>query len=704
MNSPNSLHLLHGKLEERARLLFNASVLTQAELLIVDAVADRFGESDPDVLLALALAVRAPRCGHVGVDLRKVRDQVVAEQELVSSPERDDALPSFAWPDDPVAWEQRVLDSSMVQPSGAAFAEPRPFVAQQLSPQSTLLMTRRMGWEQQQLATAVLALSKDEPTPHVDDREIEAGIARFDEAGEFVVDDQGREAIRTAAKRRLTVVAGGPGTGKTFQIKRLLALLLLAHPPSCTRPLRIELAAPTGKAAVRISEAMSEGLDVVAKATTPEVGEALRNLRAKTLHKLLGMRPDGTSRHGRERPIAADVIVVDEVSMADLSLMRRLVESVPSGARLVLLGDRDQLASVEAGSVLADLVRDSLDGSDQGPLMGSVVRFDRSYRFERAPTVAMIADCLRRRDDQRVPEACKLMTGAEVLGRDSSAVTYHGAPKHGRPTKEQLDALVAPYLADQGFAGVLARLLRRHGAHAAAMRSSDVHASLLEALDHYRVLAVHRRGPLGVSGLERELSRRVREVLEEALRGRNPDARIPVRSGFWLGQPVLITQNAYDVGLMNGDIGLVLPTTSGLAAVFPTVREGVTTPRPVALARLPAHESALAMTVHKSQGSQFERVALVLSGRPSPIQTRELVYTAVTRSSRYFDLLGRADELDEALRQRVRRASGLAELIAEAEGGLGKVAPLTALVQCMACGNAPCASDCEGSVLLSYCD
>ncbi len=665
MTGASPLHLLDAAFEARAQPLLEAGVLAQAELLIVDSVASRFDEHDPDVLLALALALRAPRFGHVGVDLKKVREQVDAELDLARALEQGQGDLSRSWPANPRAWEQRVLESPMVAPGGADLEERRPFVAQRLSPQSTLLMTQRMAWEQQRLAEALVALCKDEPALGIEPADLEAGIVRFDETGKANVDDQGRAAIRTAATSRLTVVTGGPGTGKTFQIKRLLALLLQAHPPGGSRPLRIDLAAPTGKAAVRMGEAMSEGLETVAEATTPEVGEALRNLRAKTLHKLLGMRPDGSSRHGPDCPLASDVIVVDEVSMADLSLMRRLVESVPAGARLVLLGDRDQLASVEAGTVLADLVRDALEGSETGPLAKAVVRFDRSYRFERAPTVATIAACLQRHDDELVPRACRLMTGDEVLEEDPEGVTYRGGPGTHGPTRDQLGAMAAPYIASPGYAAKLAALLRQHGAFSATMQSPEVHGGLLDALDGYRILAVHRRGPLGVSGLEREMASRVREELETAVRYGSGTARLPTRSGFWLGQPLLVNENDYDVGLMNGDIGLVLPTSSGLAAVFPIVVAGVGTTKTVALARLPAHQGALAMTVHKSQGSQFARVALVLAGRPSPIQTREIVYTAVTRSSRYLDVLGDAGELDQALRQRVRRASGLSELLVE---------------------------------------
>jgi exodeoxyribonuclease V alpha subunit len=488
---------------------------------------------------------------------------------------------------------------------------------------------------------------------------------------------QGARAVATAAARRLTVVTGGPGTGKTYSIKRLLALLVEAAQGAGV-PLRIALAAPTGKAAVRMAEAIGEDLGSL------EVAEGVRQVLAEvqplTLHKLLGMRPDGTSRHGAGNPLAADLVVVDEASMVDLALMRRLFEAVGAGARLVLLGDRDQLVSVEAGTVLADLVGPVLDGaaaSDRA-LAAAVVPFRVNHRFRRAPTVAAIATALQARDDDQLAQVGRWMARDEVAPGETLAdrVTPLGAARAGWPSEAQLDALAAPYLAPDGFVGQLAVALREHGPSGSAIASEAWHLALLQALEAYRVLAVHRRGPLGVSGLEQALAQRCQDALKQALRDRSglgPEApvRLPARGEQWLGRPVLVTQNAYEVGLMNGDIGLILPTERGLEAVFPVSEQGRPAARGVALARLPEHVGAFAMTVHKSQGSQFSRVAVVLAGRDSPIQTRELVYTAITRTRERLDWLGGAEELQRALRRRVARASGLGDLLWAAPVGGG---------------------------------
>jgi exodeoxyribonuclease V alpha subunit len=270
-------------------------------------------------------------------------------------------------------------------------------------------------------------------------------------------------------------------------------------------------------------------------------------------------------------------------------------------------------------------------------------------------------------------------------GRSSDAtgvgrITHLGPPimpsgRSARPTEEQLRQLARPYTegferphreADGeaslerlvGYAALVKQHRGRRGAFAKELASPPLQQAVLRAFERYRVLAVHRRGPLGVAGLERALADQVRTFIhgDDGSAGR-----------YWIGRPILITENAYDVKLLNGDVGLVLPTREGIAAVFLSDRdEGV---REVALSRLPAHEGALVLTVHKSQGSQFDRVALVLAGRPSPIQTRELVYTGVTRAKEQLVWLGEESELAEALDRRVARTSGLASLLRRGDPG-----------------------------------
>ncbi len=673
-------------------------VLTAADVQAVAIVAPRFGERDPVRMLGLAFAVRAPRVGHAGVDLAVVASRIGDDPRRHDprSAAPPDAAPEAAtdggaadeeeplpWPA-PETWQRETLSSPLVGPPDDSAR--RPFVHQDLGGGASLLLTRRMFREQQLVATAL----RQRTRAGVDDRAVVAGLdASIPRLFPGEPDGEAARAVRLAATRRLAIVIGGPGTGKTFSITRLLAALIEDRRGG--RPLVIKLAAPTGKAAVRMREAIREATS--SDATPPldvdaDVRAALQALEASTLHRLLGVRPDGSVRHGRDNPVPADVVVVDEVSMVDLALMRRLVEAVADDARLVLLGDRDQLASVEAGCVLADLV----SARDAGPLAGSVQAFTRSRRFADAPDIALIAACLqsyatempgvpRGDDGARVDRAVDVFAGRRGAPDErwpNERVTHLGAPEitgpsqRGRPSEAQLDRLADPYMKGfevrdpdgrvrwvDGYAAILARELRASGVRSPAVCAPQFQRAVLDALARYRVLAVHRRGPLGVAGIEKALASRVRESLDHDRRGDS--------GRHWIGRPILVTENAYDVALMNGDVGLVLPTPTGRVAVFPHERPGEV--RVVPLSRLPAHEGALAMTVHKSQGSQFDRVALVLAGRPSPIQTRELVYTGVTRAKQQLAWLGTESELRVALALRVERASGLEALLREPDPG-----------------------------------
>ena len=661
MQPQQRLYLRTGGLLEAARSFLDAGVLEPGPLWIVDTAAGRFGEREPQVLLGLALVLQAQERGHVGLDLRRA-PQALPMPELLrdfQGDEDDGQVAAPDWPADLAAWEQRILGSSMVA------ARAKPFVALERPGGGTLVLSQRMAWEQERLAQALLRLAKARPQLIVPPDDLDASIAAlFPEDP----DSQGALALRAASERCLTVITGGPGTGKTWSIKRLLAVLLQQESPD--RSLRIVLAAPTGKAAVRMTEAMGEDLDSLG--VDDAVEERLSELPAQTVHKLLRIRPDsGVTRFDADQPLPADAVVVDEASMLDLSLMRKLADAVAPGARLVLLGDRDQLASVEAGTVLADIVGGHFGGRP-GALQGRVVPFTVNYRSKDAPTVAAIGRAIQSKKDSQLERAVALMTGKERLVEENLPQRVRWLeplPDGGRPAPSLLDQLAAPYLEQgEGYAEVLAQRLRQGGL--GALREDQ--RALLDALEGYRILAVHRRGPLGVSGLLRSIGERVKAHLVAAWRARpgrqgqahDPAKRareaLPSRGGLWLGQPVLVTRNAYDVDLRNGDIGLVLPVGGrDLAVVFPVSRAGSRAVRAVPIPRLPAHMGALAMTVHKSQGSQFDHVALVLAGRRSPIQTRELVYTAVTRAKERLSWVGGDEELREALQRPVGRVSGL---------------------------------------------
>jgi len=648
-----------------------AGILTEGDVFPVTLAAPRFGESNPETLLGLAFVVRAPRVGHPAVDLSRVASLVADERRLHASEE--ESLAPLPWPE-PSSWLAAVLRSGMVGEPGDTS---RPFVRQRLRAEMeaphTVLLTRRMFREQERVAAAMVARASRPLGDSYRVRELDARLAELfgDEAH-----GEAAKAVRVAAENSLAVIIGGPGTGKTYSVSRLLGALFAPRPRQSegladasrnVEHLKVLLAAPTGKAAARMREAMREATSAEAHpvlAVEESVRVLLQNLPAETVHRLVGVRPDGTCRHHAGNPIPADVVVVDEVSMVDLANMRRLLEAVAPSARLVLLGDRDQLASVEAGCVLADLV----DGASTGPLAERICSFTVSRRFAAAPDIGLVAACLQSYETAHaeVPkgtdaEGLRLRLAVEVMmGRTHASnetatrIVALGPPEASprgltRPARAQLETLARPYL--EGYAAMLAAHRRTGGTWAASLEEPSTQRAILQAFERYRVLAVHRRGPLGVAGLERALADSVRRTLHgDGVEGR-----------YWVGRPILVTENAYDVKLMNGDVGLVLPTREGLAAVFPA--EEAAGVRAVATSRLPPHEGALAMTVHKSQGSQFESVALVLAGRASPIQTRELIYTGVTRAKAKLTWLGEESELAEALERKSARGSGLAELL-----------------------------------------
>ena len=676
--------LLHNQaLVALAKPFVDAKVLDLAALALVDAVAGRYGEKDAHVLLGLAMAVQAQNQGHVGIDLQRAK-MLLQRGEAQTQTTTDDPQPQ--WPQ-PSAWSAAVHASPMV---GGADDHDTPFCRQpmehsKLIEHSELIVTRRMWRTQRRLAEHLREIAATPPRLQVPEALLTARTQQLcggdasqvaSQVGASEASEQSKLAVHAAARHRLCIVTGGPGTGKTTCIKRLLALLLDCNRLANGPPLRILMAAPTGKAAVRMTEAMRTGLtDLASNGVTAETIAVLSALPAQTVHKLLHLQPDGTTTLGRHNRLVADIVVIDEVSMVDLALMAQLVAAIPQGCRLILLGDKDQLASVDVGTVLADLVsRPPTHASNA--LANGVVRLQYSHRFKDAPTIGAVAQALQH-DEPLLDLAHALLCGDQLAAGENvpdRVVRLDPAQRHSLARKSALATLAQPYVA--GYVQEIATILRDHGMDGLAdpLRQAQV----LAALDAYRVLAVHRRGDLGVQGLEKALGEVVQEALLVAFNKRK-SSRSPVkeattvpRSGqAWLGQPILITQNAYDVDLRNGDVGIVLCGNRvdrghrELVAVFAVqgADQALGQVRTLALARLPPHAGALAMTVHKSQGSQFEHVALVLDDRDSPILTRELVYTGLTRATGRLTWVGTPEQLRLGLMRQVTRASGLGQLL-----------------------------------------
>ena len=645
----------------RARLapFLEHGVLTTGIAQVVDLLARRLGETDPDVLLALALAVRAPLQGHVRAILPDHQSDSEVQRLPVPSDAPDVALP---WPTDRPAWRAAVAQSPLVATPGDTGSQPFVLSGNALYPQRT--------WSNEtHLANRLLELATRRTPPH-DPLLLQRGLqALFPSPTPGAPLDRQLLAASLACLRGFSIISGGPGTGKTWTVRNLLTLLYAQHTAQVSdRPLRVAVGAPTGKAAARVQESLANGLADFVRASgqfalpagvpPSALLEFLQTLEARTVHRLLRVDPrrPGHFRHNAQNPLPVDLVIIDETSMLDLALMTRLVDATPADARLVLLGDHHQLASVDAGCVLADLCRAA---SFSSPRISEATRTDLQTLAGLTPgpdlqpvREAGLHDCgvqltVSRRftaDSGVGAVARSILAGDGPAGRAILDGDHH---KDAQLTPlgdgGSITRAFAKLIVD-GYSPVIEALLRGP----ADQDETAHHLQLLRAFDRFRLLCAHRHGPLGVRGLV--------ELTEGLLSRKFPQFH-PVGPTY-LGRPVLITQNDYSVGRFNGDIGLIVMRDERAAVAFPDAQHGVSY---LSAARLPPHETVFAMTIHKSQGSEFDHAAVVLPAQPSPILTRELIYTGVTRAKTQLTVVGTPAVWDLGVERRVLRASGLSE-------------------------------------------
>lgn len=515
-------------------------------------------------------------------------------------------------------------------------------------------------------------------------------------------------ACALAARSAFSIITGGPGTGKTTTVVRLLALLqhLALHPEvgGTGRALRIRLAAPTGKAAARLNESIAGAVRALPLDALPHAPGLREHIPTEvtTLHRLLGSRPDSRRfRHDAWHPLALDVLVIDEASMIDLEMMASVLAALPRSARLVLLGDRDQLASVEAGAVLGELCARARAGhytpatcewltqaageappddlvDTHGQALDQVVTMLRhSHRFGAHSGIGQLAEAV---NSGSVPALRAVWQAGHA---DIARVDLSGTAP-GQPPATALDQASAPpdpartwrtLVVDGagaateadgplGYRHYLECLQRLHPPPDADAPAWDLWArTVLHAFGQFQVLCAVRQGPWGVEGLNDRIARQLHH-----------DGLIPATQGWYPGRPVLVTRNDYSLGLMNGDVGITLPRPidGHAAGNAPPARmalrvafaagDGSDAIKWVLPSRLQAVETVYAMTVHKSQGSEFAHAALILPEELNPVLTRELVYTGITRARRWFTLAEAAPAarvLERAIIRRVQRASGL---------------------------------------------
>ncbi|MBC3997158.1 exodeoxyribonuclease V subunit alpha [Morganella morganii] len=452
-------------------------------------------------------------------------------------------------------------------------------------------------------------------------------------------EDWQKIAAAVAVSSRTAVISGGPGTGKTTTVARILAALV----QSAADPLLIELAAPTGKAAARLTESLGEA---IAQLDLTDAQRAMMPEQAKTLHRLLGAQPDSRRlRHHQKNPLMSDVLIVDEASMVDLPMMAALIDALPENAMLILLGDKDQLASVEAGAVLGDICRFAESGytpqrrqaleamtgcvlPDKSPahpvnVQDHLCLLRKSFRFDAGSGIGQLATAVNNGDVRET---------MAVLGGQRPDVRY------------------VPLENEDGYAQVLTDTMKAYLPFLSLVKQHADPAAVLDAFSQFRLLCALREGPFGVEGL----NERIERLLHQQGHIRRP---LIHRHRAYHGKPVMISRNDSPLGLFNGDIGIMLTDENHELRVYFRLPDG--TIRSIRPSRLPAHETAYVMTVHKSQGSEFAHTALVLPVQPSPLVSRELLYTALTRAKQFLTIYSREECVKRAVKTPTQRYSGL---------------------------------------------
>ncbi|MFD3743599.1 exodeoxyribonuclease V subunit alpha [Nocardia sp. NPDC058633] len=634
------------------RVFNEAGVLSAADVHVAVRLGRMGREDSEDVLFAAALAVRAVRSGSVCLELSRMREIGIDADETRDSATGIDPA-TLPWPD-----TDRVLGALRRSPliRGGQSGPLRPLRIVEADAEGGALLYLDRYYQQEQILRRVLT-ERSTDHPVVDTELVRAQLDRLfaDPLGDGP--DRQRLAAALAATHWTTVVAGGPGTGKTHTIARILALLTAHRAASPKLPaLRTALAAPTGKAAARLQEAVREQAAVL----------GLPELTASTLHRLLGWQRGRTTRfrHHEHNRLPYDVVVVDETSMVSLTMMSHLFSALRPDTRLVLVGDPDQLASVDAGAVLADLVAGPVSGAPN-PALREVLGLDLG-----GPRSSLSTDSgdAAGSEVSANPAQAGSLTALEQRRLQGGIVRLTRGRRFGGRIADLAVAVRA------GDADAALAILRAGGDDVSLCAPDDVRAvradvtsaalavtaaadagdaiGALTALESHRLLCAHRQGPFGVERWDRMAAEWA------AAGGAGPEGP---QSVWYPGQPLLVTANDHEARIYNGDTGVIIRRPDGsLRAALQRGSE----PYLVHPTQFPAVVTVFAMTIHRSQGSQYDTVSVVLPEPESTLLTRELLYTAITRARTHVRIIGTEDSIRAAIGRRVLRASGLSRTVA----------------------------------------
>lgn len=593
-------------------------VLRFVDLYFAEHLAKLSQRHDPDFLLAATLTSFRAGMGDVCLDLASIAEANLCE--VWDDFDFDLRLPPLQ------TWREVLQSISVVGKPGE--------IAPLILDEANRLYLGRYWWYEKQVADSLKARAAASRPESFDQHQLQQRLARLFPATVDAVDWQ-KVAAALAALGDFLVISGGPGTGKTHTVATILALLLEQNQG---KPFRVALAAPTGKAAARLSESIQQLKSRIA--SSAEVLAAIPD-QATTIHRLLGVRPNqALPGHHAGNPLHLDLLVLDEASMIDLPMMARVLAALPAQAKLLLLGDKHQLSSVEAGSLFADIC-----GGAQTSMYSAALRLEleavtacslpsAAAKDSRYDHILLLQKSYRFQDDAGIGQ----LASAVKAGKDSVAMDILRNPRAGLRLASPLE-------------GELARKIRADVApFFAGCLASKTAAQALQAFAQARVLCATREGSCGV--------RQVNAMVEAALLANGTLTQVGDR---FPGRPIMITQNDYNVGLFNGDIGVLWPAEGAggpLRAWFAAADGELKSLLP---SRLPPHETAFAMTVHKSQGSEFQRVWLLLPFVDCAVLSREWVYTGITRAKEQVDIWSSELILRGAITREIRRTSGLSD-------------------------------------------